>query len=193
MSDTRIKAPTQNQDDWGAVTGGIKGAAAGAAVGGPVGAAIGGIVGGIAGAFGDSAARHKSLAAQWARMGRVRSAAIQRRNVIREFRMRRALTTMSMGSEEGGMQSSATVGSQNSLEAQFGFGLNYFDTQQYINKKVNKQLNKAGRAQAQGGNLFGMLDAGLSLYSAGSDWMAAKKAGDDQLGDTMSQTGYDPI
>jgi hypothetical protein len=175
MSSTMIKNPTRNQDDWGKGTGAIKGAAMGAAVGGPIGAVIGGTLGFIAGGFGDSSQRHKELAAQWAKMGKVREAAIARRNVIREFRMRRAITTMQMGAEEGGMRSSAPQASQNSLEAQFGFGLNYFDTQAYIQKKVQTQLNKAGKAASKGDGLFGLMEAGADLYGSYSDWKAASK------------------
>jgi hypothetical protein len=173
MSGTMIERPSQGTGHVGAGVGAAQGAATGAAAGavaGPVGMVVGGVIGGIAGAIGgmfnDSSDRHRNLAYKWASMGKDRQAAVQRRDVVRKFRMQRAQQLVAGSAEEGSTRSSSMQGSTGALTGQFGFGINYFDTQALIAQKYAKQTNKAGKDAATAGNIFGMIDAAGSIFSS---------------------------
>jgi hypothetical protein len=143
---------TQSGRGSGTITGAAQGAAAGAAVGGPVGAVVGGVIGGIAGWLGgseqDKSQKHANLAFQYAKMQKLREAAIARRDKVREFRMMRSAAMMGITQEEGGTRSSSPQGSVSGLQAQYGFNINYFDTSAYIQSQYQKHTNKAGKHAA---------------------------------------------
>lgn len=160
----------------GAASGAASGAKIGAAVGGPVGAAIGAVVGGIAGLFGG---QKKKKAKKYAAKAQAedmrmqeRAQAVQRRDIVRQFRMARAQALAAGSSESGGLQSSGIQGSLSSIGSQGRFNLGYFDTQ--INNQLlrNNYAKKAGKYASQAGDIFGLLDAGTTLADSGllSGW-----------------------
>lgn len=156
MSATMIKHPTSSTPTSGRGSGTISGAAQGAAAGTAimpgVGTVVGAVIGGIAGFLGgsqqDSAAKHANQAYQYAKMRQERAGAIQRRDILREFRAKRAIAMTSIGSEEGGRRSSAPQGAIASFGAQFGFNLGYFDADVYLQNKYQEHANKAGKKAA---------------------------------------------
>lgn len=155
-----------SEEGIGAATGAVKGAAAGMMVGGPVGTLVGGILGGIlggiAGLFGGGASRARRLAYQKQLNMEKRAQAIQRRDMIREFRIAQAHSLAQAAMEEGGMQSSGSQAVQSSLGTQFGFNLAYFNQQATDWKYIVKHLKKSQQLSSYS-NLF---NAGLKAYTS---------------------------
>lgn len=175
MSGTTITTPSVGSTGHsGAASGGVSGAASGAsagfAAGGPWGAVIGGVVGAAAGIFGgnqmDRAAEHLAKARAWATAGKEREAAIQMRDMLRQFRIKRAMAMAAIGAEEGGTRSSSPMGAIGAFGAQYAFGKGFFEGQVFIQRKVNKQLEKANKDQQAANMTFGMIDAAASAVSA---------------------------
>lgn len=157
----------------GATTGALSGAAQGASAGaafGPWGAVIGGVIGGVAGFFGGSSAdRAQQMlrkARAWEKQGKNREAAIAIRDAVRNFRATRAASVAAIGSEGGGLESSAPAGAVGAMGSQYAFSRAFTQGQFMIQQKVSKFLNKAGKANAASQNMFAMLDAGASIAGA---------------------------
>lgn len=169
-----------SEEGIGAATGAVNGVAAGMMVGGPVGALVGGILGGIAGLFGGGASRARRLAYQKQLNMEKRAQAIQRRDMIREFRIAQAHSLAQAAMEEGGMQSSGSQAVQSSLGTQFGFNLAYFNQQATDWKYIVKHLKKSQQLSSYS-NLF---NAGLKAYTSfsGMGMFGGKTAGNG-LGD----------
>lgn len=155
----------------GAASGAASGAKIGAAVGGPVGAAVGAVLGGIAGLFGG---KKKKKAKKFAAKAQAedmrmqeRAQAVQRRDIVRQFRMARAQALAAGSSESGGLQSSGIQGSLSSIGSQGRFNLGYFDTQIDNQQLRNSYAKKAGKYASQAGDIFGILEAGASIADVG--------------------------
>jgi hypothetical protein len=142
------------------VSGVAQGAAAGAAFG-PVGAAVGGIIGGIAGIFGSKANKAKRRARKEQRRMTEREQAVQRRDLIRNFRLARAQALAAGSSETGGLESSGVQGAAASIASQGVFNLNFFDAQVASQRRINDLLKTAGKYE-------GYLSVFESVAQAGS-------------------------
>ena len=145
-------------------SGAAQGAAAGASVGGPVGAVVGGILGAIGGIFGNKAKKAKRKAAKEQQRAAMREAAVQRRDIIRQYRAARAQSVAAAAAEAGGLQSSAAQGAIASTDSQAAFGLRFFDTQVASNQKVNKLLGKAEKYAGYASGIGSIITAGAQLY-----------------------------
>jgi hypothetical protein len=188
MSSTMITNPTAPSPTSGRGSGTVSGAAQGAAAGasfGPVGIVAGAVIGGIAGFLGgaqqDASARHASLAYKYAHMQKLREAAIVRRDKLREFRMMRSQAMLGILGEEGGSRSSAPQGAVSSLQSQYGFNINYFDTSAYIQSQYQKHSNKAGKHAASANMIMATTSAVASSVSEigkykGSSWGSSGSA-----------------
>jgi hypothetical protein len=157
----------------GGLGGAAQGAATGAMVGGPVGAVIGGVIGGISGLIGgrkvDKAKKYRQIAAKWQTHGAERQAAIQIRDQVREFRMKRSMAITNAGMEDGGLRSSGPAGGIGSMSAQYSFNRNYAFGQIYIGRQVSRYLQKAGQEMNAANNTFALMDAASSIISTGYD------------------------
>lgn len=187
-------APRGNSGQMsGAVGGAAQGAATGAMVGGPVGAVIGGVIGGIAGAIGgrkvDKAKQYKQIAAKWQTHGAERQAAVQIRDQVREFRMKRSMAMANIGNEEGGTRSSAPRGALGSMSAQYSFNRNYAFGQIYIGRQVSRYLQKAGQEMNAANTTFALMDSASSLISTGYGLFGS--SGSKSGGTVSKQQAYD--
>lgn len=150
----------------GGLSGAAQGAQAGLAVGGPWGAVVGGIIGGAAGLIGGnkaSAARRQLRKANKIDMTRkTRENAIVRRDMVRDFRMKRAMQVAASFTESGGNLSSTVQTAMGSLGSQWTFNRDMFDWTSGANKQINKHLQKANSLSEQSQ----MISAGISMVSS---------------------------
>lgn len=163
-----------SEQETGALTGAAQGAITGAQIAGPYGAVVGAVIGAVGGAIGGGQAKkarkyaNKAKALQ--RAMSLMDAGIQRRDMVRAFRIGRAESVAaSAASGEGGLLSSAPIGAISSLGSQFKFNLRYFDqrirdfmTMQSYVDKAGKYANKA----ATTGAIMGALNSAASAYGA---------------------------
>lgn len=132
-------------EDTATVLGGAaQGAAAGAAFGVP-GAVIGGVIGAIGGLFGAKANKSRRKARKEQRRMTEREQAVQRRDIIRQFRFARAQALAAGSSEDGGLQSSGVQGALGSVTSQGVFNLGFFDAQVASQNRINDLLKTAGK------------------------------------------------
>lgn len=152
----------------GEVLGGAaQGAAVGFTVAGPWGAAAGAVVGAIGGLFSSKANAAKRQASKEQRIMAEREAGIQRRDLVRQFRMARAQALASGSSQEGGLESSAVQGALGSIGSQGKANLSFFDTQVKSNRKINSLLNKASGYESTAGVIGSLVSLGSDLASSG--------------------------
>jgi len=153
----------------GALGGAAQGAAAGASFG-PWGAAIGGVVGAVGGLFGGSAAKkarkYANRAARFEQASKVQTAALARRDMLRQARAATANAIAIGAAEDGGSQSSTVQGATASAGSQVGFNLGYMENQYNLQTAVTRNLAKAGKAQNQAQDIFGLLTAGAQITQA---------------------------
>ena len=199
---TMIQSPTartpQGGKRAGTITGAAQGAAAGTAVMPGIGTAVGAVVGAIGGFLGgsgvDRAKKHQALASKWAIIAKEREAAIARRNIIRDFRAKRAQAILMGGYEEGGLKSSTPRGGISSLGSQFAVGANFFDAQVYAQRQYQKHINKAGRNAARAGDVFATMGAVFNATSS-VNWSSFGKSIDTTsgIGKQMTVFGNETI
>lgn len=157
----------------GGVTGAAQGAAAGAAFG-PIGIVAGAIIGGALGALGGDrrrkAKRYAAKAAEVRRKQQTMKLAIERRDVVRQFRLARA-QAVAAGASEGDVGSSAIQGASSSLTSQTKGSLSYFDTQVALDNQYQAYAKKAGKAAGQAEDLSALVGvlgeattAGVNAY-----------------------------
>jgi len=159
-----------------AAVGAVKGAAQGAAVGSVVpvvgtviGAVVGGVIGLVSGMFSSKAKGKKKKANEIRAKMAERDAAIQRRDLVRNIRIQRA-QSVSAGTGDGEVISSAVAGATGSIGAQGSTSLDFFDTQYFQNTTANKYNAKAEQYagySAAGNTLLnsmgGIASAGMSM------------------------------
>lgn len=147
------------------ITGAAKGAAAGSAFG-PVGAAIGGLLGAVGGLFGDEAAKYRRKAAKEEQQRIEKQQAVQRRDVVRAFFINRAnALAAAAGGESGGMDSSAAMGVNSSIESQGRFNIKFFD-EQIVSQIIQRAyLKKAGKKQEVADTIGGFVEGASQI-----DW-----------------------
>jgi hypothetical protein len=183
-----IKSGSINQGESGAAMGAAQGAAMGAAagtailpgVGTIIGGALGAVGGWVSGAFADKGKVYERKARKWEQLGKQREAAIQVRDVVRNFRVQRAMAMTGIAAEAGGTQSTSTMGAVSAGGSQYTFGANFTQGQMFIQGQQQKFLTKAGKSYNNAKNGFAMLDAATTV--AGS-------FGGYGLTDTPSPTG----
>jgi hypothetical protein len=165
----------------GIVSGASQGAAAGAMIGGPVGAVIGGVIGGIAGGLAgkkaDEAQRRLNQALAWQKLGKEREAAIARRDMVRQFRMQRAMSLIGISSEEGGTRSSAPRGAVAAIGSQYANAEAFMEGQIYIQRQYSRNMERAGKASSIAEQGFGMISAVTSLASTYGSMKGASSKG----------------
>lgn len=157
-----------DQKVTGAIGGAAQGAAAGAAFG-PVGAVVGGVIGGIGGLLGGSAAakaaKYQRRAAKFEARSKMQTAALARRDLLREARVQQAQGIAMAAAEEGGLQSSASQGARGSATSQLGFGLGYIQNQTLLQRAVTVNLEKAGASANKAADIFGLVSSVSSAAS----------------------------
>lgn len=181
----------------GALGGAAQGAQAGA-IFGPIGAGIGAAFGGIAGAFsGSSQHRAQRLMKKANKLDyqrRLKQSAIQRRDMIREYRMTRALMTATAFAETGGSTSSTTQAGLGSFGSQFSFNRAFFDEQAGMQKQIGSWTKKAGKAASNAEMISGTIGlvAGVatSIGGAVGSLQAYNAQASSNLWRTTNATGY---
>jgi hypothetical protein len=162
----------------GATQGAAQGAAAGAAVGGPWGAIIGAVIGGVTGYFGGKkqklAKKYARLAQEQRRKQQQMQLAVQRRDIIRQFRMQRA-QAVAAGASDAGVGSSSVAGAVSSVYSQGLGAVNYFDSQVGLDNMYQLYAKKSGKAAQQADQIFGFLNSATSFASVGGDLYGASK------------------
>lgn len=146
--------------------GAAKGAAAGS-VAGPVGAVVGGVLGAIGGLFSSSANNARKAALKEQRIIAERQAGIQRRDIVRSIRFAQAQALVAGSSQDGGLESSAVLGSLSSIGSQGESNLAFFDSQIGRQRKVNKYLNKADQYDSYAGAVNSIISLGSTAYDSG--------------------------
>lgn len=173
----------------GAAQGAMQGATAGAALG-PVGMIVGGVIGGLGGYLSGNAAsqarKHMSKANKADYQIRVRQAAIQRRDLLRNFRAQRAMQIAASFTESGGTMSSTAQGAMGSLQSQYGGNLNMFDWSAGAQKYLGKHMMKAGKYENRSGLIQSATNALLNVGSAYAGWQAAENAAGEQAASTAN-------
>jgi gas vesicle protein len=150
----------------GALSGAGTGATVGTAILPGVGTAVGAVVGGIAGAIGgmfqDKASGYMKKANKLMYQQKVKQAAIQRRDILRDFRMQRAMQIAGAMAETGNTASSTVQSAMGSFQSQFATNLGTFDWSAGHQKRVNLFTRKAGQAA----ETAGMINAGINAVAA---------------------------
>lgn len=192
INDPKANMPTSGRGS-GVVSGAAQGAAAGAAIAGPYGAVIGAVVGGISGFIGgseaDKSAKHATMAYKYAQLRQERQAAVARRDIVRQFRMARAIAMTMIGNESGGTRSSAPQGAVGSLGAQFGFNTAFFDADVYLQRQFQKHSTKAGKHAASANMINSSLGAVTSAVGSSGFSFSSAQRGYSGLGnETLSST-----
>lgn len=163
-----------SEEATGAISGAAKGAATGAAIGSVVpvigtvvGAVVGGIIGAIGGLMGGKAAHMKKLARREQQHMGEREQAVQRRDMIRQYRLAAGMAQAQASSETGAELSSGVMGSIGSLGSQTLFNTGFFDVQSKAQAKVNKYLKKSDMY----GGYAKLADTAMSIFSTASGFL----------------------
>jgi hypothetical protein len=200
MSSTVIDKPTANTPTSGRGSGVVSGAASGAAagtmvmpgVGTVVGAVIGAAAGYLGGAEADKSQKHASLAYKYAKLRQERQAAVARRDIVRQFRVARAMSLTMIGNEEGGTRSSSPQGALAGTGAQFGFNLSFFDADTFLNTAYMKHSRKAGKHAATANMINATSSSVMSAVGSmgNSGMFAGKTAAPTTGGGAVSSTPH---
>lgn len=160
-----------DEETTGAVAGAAQGASAGS-VFGPVGALVGGVIGGAIGYFSGQEAKlakkYGRLAQATRRRQQQMTAAVQRRDVIRQARFARA-QAVAAGASEGNVTSSAVSGATSSITAQTESSLNFFDRQVGLDNVFQTYAAKAGKHAGKAAELNSLLGAAEGLTTVGAN------------------------
>jgi len=157
----------------GAATGAMVGSVVpgiGTAIGAVAGAVIGGIGGAVQGAFADKSAAYMRKANKLKYETDVRNAALARRDMMRDFRMNRAMQLASAFAEAGNASSSTVQSALGSYQSQFQGNVGMFDWSAGHQRKINMFRKKAGKA-AETSAMIGAASQAImsvgSLYAGG--------------------------
>jgi hypothetical protein len=194
----RITNPTTTSGHSGGASGAASGAARGAAVGsvaGPVGMAVGAVIGAaagwISGSGNDKADYHRKMADLYRRKGLDLQAAAARRDMIRKFRMQRAMGLIGATMEEGGSRSSAPQGGLASLNAQFAGADSYMEAGIYLGRQADKHTRKGAKAAANASQNQAIMDSAMQAASSfGSSGMFSSVKG---ISSSQASTAFGQI
>jgi hypothetical protein len=169
-----------------------QGAAAGYMAGGVWGAIIGGAVGAVGGLFSKKAKKYRRDAEKEGKLIAEREQAIQRRDIVRNFRMARA-QALAAGSSESGGGGSSVAGALGSIDTQGAFNINFFDTQINSQKRIQKLVNKSEKSAAISGAIMSLISSvGQGASSMGSMGGGSKSSSTSSGGSTTSGTSSEP-
>jgi hypothetical protein len=173
--------------------GAVSGAMQGFAVAGPVGAFVGAALGFASGNKAKKARLANARAARIAHEMSLKQAAIQRRDLMRDFRINRAQQIAAAFTESGGITSSTVATATGSLMSQYTTNMGILDWTGGANKEFAKQRQKAGNYAGQSAMIATGMKALLSVGSAAYGNYQAGKAQGEQLMSNMSTFGNDRV